>query len=277
MQQNLSIVILLLASVILSSCSTAKYYQIKEVKSDKVKQNKQGKFSYSKDSLTIHYFLWKEGGKLSFVIENHANKILAIQLKESFYEVNGWTYPYYENETYSSSSKKEIDGLSPNNVRISKSKKEGVSKKEKEIKVVTPGSKKYFGPINLNQSVYTDCNLTLAPDKSDSAEMSFNKSNSPMRLKNILKYKWNEKSESFKKISNQFWVGEIFNINKDEFIKVINPEVCKNKFDPGEKRNYIQYSPNRLYVSYEAKNNKPSLFLSALGFLGGLGIIALIS
>ena len=63
-----------------------------------------GHFAYSQDDIVIDYNFWAPGGQVSFIITNNMDCDVYVDLSRSFLVVNGMTFDYFQNRTYSANS-----------------------------------------------------------------------------------------------------------------------------------------------------------------------------
>lgn len=115
------IIYLSLALVLISSCAPSLYnYQLFVSESaDLVEKNNVLIFEDS--NCSISYDLWSETGNPSFLFYNKTNQEISIDLSECFFIVNGISYDYFQNRTYSYSASSTIsnsNGYSNTNTGI---------------------------------------------------------------------------------------------------------------------------------------------------------------
>ena len=91
----------------LSSCATA-FQQIASISSPQMKVQDDGKFRYDAGDIIIDYNFWAQNGQVSFVITNNSDNDVYVDLSRSFLIVNGMTFDYYQNRTYSSNSSSTV-------------------------------------------------------------------------------------------------------------------------------------------------------------------------
>ena len=94
-------ILLFLSLLAMTSCATV-YYQVATIGSSQMDVSDDGKFRYNENDLTVDYNFWSKYGKISFVITNNTNDDIYIDLSRSFLVVNGMTFDYYKNRTYTS-------------------------------------------------------------------------------------------------------------------------------------------------------------------------------
>ena len=84
----------------LTSCAVA-FQQIASISSPQMHLADDGHFAYSEDDIVVDYNFWAPSGKMSFVITNNLESDVYVDLGRSFLVVNGITYDYFQNRTYS--------------------------------------------------------------------------------------------------------------------------------------------------------------------------------
>ena len=84
----------------LTSCAVA-FQQIASISSPQMQLADDGHFAYSEDDIVVDYNFWAPSGKMSFVITNNLESDVYVDLGRSFLVVNGITYDYFQNRTYS--------------------------------------------------------------------------------------------------------------------------------------------------------------------------------
>ncbi len=99
--------VLLLVVIALASCSTA-YQQIANISSPQMKIRDDGKFCYNEEDIVVDYNFWAENGRVSFVITNNSDKDIYVDLSRSFLVVNGMTFDYFKNRTFSTNASSTV-------------------------------------------------------------------------------------------------------------------------------------------------------------------------
>ena len=102
--KNCLFILLLLA---LTSCATA-FQQIASISSPQMRLSDDGHFAYSEDDIVVDYNFWAPSGQVSFVITNNLDSDVYVDLGRSFLVVNGMTFDYFQNRTYSTNSSSTI-------------------------------------------------------------------------------------------------------------------------------------------------------------------------
>ena len=100
MKRFLSIILSVLA---LTSCATA-FQQIATISSPQIKLTDSGRYAYQTEDIVVDYNFWAENGQVSFVVTNNLDTDVYVDLGRSFLVVNGMTFDYFQNRTYSTNS-----------------------------------------------------------------------------------------------------------------------------------------------------------------------------
>lgn len=91
----------------LASCATP-YQQIASIFSPQMTLRDDGKFRYDADEIVVDYNFWAQNGQVSFIITNNSDHDIYVDLGRSFLVVNGMTFDYYQNRTYSSNASSTV-------------------------------------------------------------------------------------------------------------------------------------------------------------------------
>ena len=102
--KNCLFILLLLA---LTSCATA-FQQIASISSPQMRLSDDGHFAYSEDDIVVDYNFWAPSGHVSFVITNNMDSDVYVDLGRSFLVVNGMTFDYYQNRTFSTETSSTV-------------------------------------------------------------------------------------------------------------------------------------------------------------------------
>ena len=86
-----------------TSCATA-FQQIATISSPQMRLADDGRFAYLGDGVEIDYNFWSENGQVCFVLTNKTDKDIYVDLSRSHLVVNGMTFDYYQNRTFSTQS-----------------------------------------------------------------------------------------------------------------------------------------------------------------------------
>ena len=99
--------VLFFSVLALASCGTA-YQQIAYISSPQMKMRDDGKFRYNEEDIVVDYNFWSKNGQVSFVITNNSDSDVYVDLSRSFLVVNGMTFDYFQNRTYSSNASSTV-------------------------------------------------------------------------------------------------------------------------------------------------------------------------
>ena len=281
-------ILILAVTLILSSCAPTVFYQLYNTESSNVEMN-ENRIIYENDDIKVVYDFWGNQGNSDFLIINKTDSNVFIDLNKSHLVKNGIAKTYFQNRTFSESSSSSLSvrnyysssylnkstnsfgnvyysngfGIANSqintsgNLSTSSSKSKSIIAKgfsvtyiEKDIICIPKNSAKIFNGFSLNTDIYRDCDLLRYPSRKSIESKKFDKENTPLNIKNIITYSFDENnSNSLKEIENNFWVSEISNYNSTEFYKVKYPEYCGEK-SQYLKRYYLFYKPNRFYIKY---------------------------
>ncbi len=104
-------VLFFIAMLALTSCATA-YQQIASISSSQMALSDEGDFRYNDGVITVSYNFWAQNGQVSFIINNDSDKDVYVDLGRSFLVVNGMTFDYFQNRTYSSNTSNTVSSSS---------------------------------------------------------------------------------------------------------------------------------------------------------------------
>jgi hypothetical protein len=284
----------LLVVFLLSGCSTTTFYQLYKTESKDVQNVPEG-MVFENDDVKVVYNFWDDYGNSSFQLFNKTESDIFVDLKKSHLILNGIANTYFQNRTFSESSSSSVsfggtttssyykgistallngyyfDGfgsasstvnsissLSSLTTKNKSTVSEGyaVTTMEQDIVCIPAKAGKTFSGFGLKNSLFRDCGLFRFPTKKKITTKSFTANSTPLTIKNIIAYGFNETMhDSFKSIKTDFWVTEISNYPEPEFTESKYPEFC------GEKAKYQQKyflfdGPDRFYISYKKGANE---------------------
>jgi hypothetical protein len=256
-----------------TSCATEKdYYQVYEVQSQDVTQ-KENVLSYENADCQITYNLWSEGGNLSFLIHNKADKNLYIVMPQSFFILNGVANDYYSESSYSQSVTKSSALAASNQLSVSRfltngyywypsrlsrqfgasvgmSTTETIETKEAAFVCIPPKSAKFIRGFNLSDHIYKDCdNSAQNYPKKTSSIVSYTKEDTPLSFRNRIAYTFNDQSSDVNYVEHEFWLSSLQNYSGKAAIMKQKIEECETKVKKVQ-RNFTMYSPNKFYNRY---------------------------
>ncbi len=257
-KKNMNKYLLILFTLILTSCSESNYYQIFKTNSENgIEINKQIVFEDS--NCLVYYNLWQEGGDIGFSIFNKTEKELIIHLNKSFFVLNDVAYAYFQNRSYTKSSSTGTSLSTYNypyywNYNISKvtgSVSSGFATTyiEKPELIIPPKTFINISEFNITNTRYANCDLIKYPSLKNIKTLKFSKENSPFRFYNTISYSTISDTIRFE---NRFYVSEITNIPSSEMYREIDKTACGKKLD-FPIWTIKDLSPDRFYIKYSSE------------------------
>ena len=236
-----NILIALLSSIILTSCSTSYYYQICEVESNLTTDN-NGAYLYTDSICDITYDFWSEGGEIKFFVYNTTDDILYIDLSKSFIIRNGLANDYFLGRTTSRTA--GVYTMQGN---------KSVSVEEQNTTAIPPKSSKIISEYSILPSRYQDCDLYESPSKQANAIMTFTESSTPMIFTNYLTVKAAGGKEEV--IKNTFYISQVSNQHRNATLKRKNA-ACETDLFRRQEMFFMQSSPRKFYFKYFPRAQK---------------------
>jgi len=245
-----------LVSIFLTSCGTLVYYQVYEAKTETgIIKDKQIIFEYK--NCRVIYDLWDNGGDIGFSIYNKTESDLIIDLTRTFYVLNGITYDYFKDRTFSNSSSSATAVTSygyPYNLGVSNlsrgvTSNYSVTYKERPERIIPPNSMIKITEYEVTNTRYIHCDLKKYPSRSDAKSISFSKSDSPFVFKNLITYSY--KGE-VSRLENSFFVTSIGNYPSQMMVKTIYKSECGNSLSSPIKV-FNDIKPDKFYYEYFRK------------------------
>lgn len=241
--------------LLLQSCGTSIYYQHYETDSETMK-TENNNYIYENDDLKITYNLWGENGQLQFTVINKSNDIITIDLKKSFFAVNGYAYDYFKdvqvgksssyvsNYAYASVYNDYNEQSSIYNSSELENSYSYISNPQKELNI-PPGYSKRVQKFNLINDYYNDCDLVAFPGRNDDASKNYSKTDSPYRFANIITYRAGNEE---KKIENSFYVSQIRNFRYNDYVKI--EDVLECGYKSGRQYVFIYNTASNFFFQY---------------------------
>jgi hypothetical protein len=237
------------------------YYQLYQVKSQKSNVEKYDDLVYEDSCCIITYNLWKNKGDIGFTIYNKTNKLIKVDLSQSYFILNGFAYDYYRSKTFTQSetttntiTNTETSAINnlilPGKTLHTKKKLQGKTYENSETTVeqtivkIPYKASKLISCYNINSIVLRDCGLYLYPLKDQSARKSYTIKNTPLKFSNRICYSINGVEN---KISHDFFISEISNYPSTDFFMKVDEKFCDEDF---EKEVFKYYSPDKFYLRY---------------------------
>lgn len=265
---------------LLTACTPTVYEQIATLSSEEVQLDENGTFAYKDPLMTIEYNFWSETGKCDFIITNHSDNDLYLDLAKSYFIKNGFANDYYQARTYvysdrSMASSKTTTAIA-NNIRkeyatfnllsTSKSKignnvgssettsfisEKGrtVEYSEKPVICIPAHSKKIVSEFNITSSLYRECGFVRDPSKDEKSIKTFTASTSPILIENKLMFKTGEKEIP---VNNRFFISQYQNIAYKDATQKVEIEKCDGT--KMKVRTHIMSAKNRFYITYDDAN-----------------------
>jgi hypothetical protein len=255
----------------LSSCATASFYQVYNVKPVQETITKSDNLFFEDDNCKITYNLWANGGNIGFNIYNKTDEKIYVNLNESNFILNGFTYDYYKNRTFTTSESKSASTSNTytgsvavtdiniyNNVQTNQVKNSSsanissafgysVSIKEEPIISILPKTTKRISEYSINTTLIRNCDLFKYPSKKTIKTKSYSIEQSPIVFSNIITYE--TKGERIT-VKNEFFVSGITNYPATEFFEDKSDEYCGQK--SMLKTKYFKfYDFDKFYIKYD--------------------------
>lgn len=256
-------------TLLISSCSTANYFQICETYSPNTPL--QGdRYVYEDDNCTVAYNFWAENGDAGFVFTNKTDKTICIDLTKSFFVRNNMSHDYFLNRTWHTNANIKAETTSQG-ISMAINTGETISKEEKSIIFIPANTSKYINEYKIMTAPYRSCDLvrTTSGEKqpvydgfgkviryeyinglASLMSKEFNKENSPVNFYNIICYTLEGSNENFT-VKNEFYIQKITNKSENEELKD-SQTGCNNQKE--KTKIMIDQSPNKFYIKYIVKN-----------------------
>lgn len=248
--------------MLLSSCSTSHYYQVFNTKVEKGKIL-DAEILFEDENCSVSYNLWEDqGGHTGFLFYNKTDQDLTIDLKKTFFVLNGIAYAYFQNRTYTNSSTKGTElsrygypyyfnlGFARKNINSSTF---SVSYEERQELCVPPKTAIKLGGNRVAQERYKSCDLDKTPSGRDIKSLDFNKENSPFVFYNLITY--STKQDTFR-IENRFHVDRIANYPSRNMLEKVEVVKCGKKMGYSVST-FRSGTPTEFYIKYNT-NQTPS-------------------
>jgi hypothetical protein len=278
MKTKIKLVIPTLVVMFFTSCSVkTSFYQVyKTMSSEKLIENNNS-LVYEDLNCKVFYNLWGEGGNIGFKFYNKTESDIFLDLEKCFFILNGVSYDYYRNRTYTKSTSKGGTSISSssssslvtgtyysnliqtnklqttNNMGVINSVASSISFNEKKIVCIPSKTSKDINEYNIYESIYRDCNLLRYPISSKNNSITFTKNNSPIVFSNRISYSIGD-SKDFVQFENEFYVSQISNYTESQMFKYKFEEYCDQQSVTMNK--YFNYvSPYVFYNAYTKTND----------------------
>lgn len=265
---------ILLVGLFLNSCTSTYYYQVYKVAPVQKTVQEGNLIVFEDENCKIYYNLFSNGGDAGFRFFNKTDKNIYLNLDESFFVLNGISYNYYKNRTFTESKNSGmasattasfsrqvtgfnwLDLLQTNAASVSKSSNVinssgySVATQEEKQLIIPSKTSKIILEYNITDDLYRDCDLLIYPTKKQVKTKSFTQKDTPYEFSNRLVYTVGQ-GGTMVKTENQFYISAITNYPESEFLTFKLDEFCGEK--SMVKKNYIKVtSPDMFYIKYPA-------------------------
>lgn len=243
--------------ILLVSCNVPNYYYQVYKTNPENGSMKDDKVVFEDNNCIVYYDLWKNGGDVGFSIYNKTDNDVVVDLKNTFFVLNGVAYTYFQNRTISNTintgvSYQPIYPYRPSifyttSVVTTTSNSNTISYIEKDEQTIPSKTRINVAEFQVVNSRFKHCDLILYPSRNKIKTLNFNKDNTPFSFYNIISYK--SKNEVFK-LENKFFVSEITNYPESVMFNQVDTTSCGTKFYPPSEV-FQKSTPNKFYLKYE--------------------------
>lgn len=240
---------LALATIMMTSCTSVTYFQVYHATPSDKFVVEDSQLFYEDGNCRVFYNLWSEGGNIGFKFFNKTDKNIYLNMEESFFVLNGISYNYYKNRTYTNSTNSGIatsagisttkyvtgvnylnllqtNGTSASNaIGLSSSSGFAVSYAEEKIVCIPPKTAKNISEYKINGTLFRDCDLLRYPTKRQIKPLTFSKEQSPLVFSNRIAYTIGQ-SDSIIRFENEFYINEISNYPESEIFESKYDKYC---------------------------------------------------
>ena len=123
----------ILVLLLLTSCAPITFYQLIETEGIGLK-NETDNLVFENDEIKVFYNLWSENGNPGFVFYNKTDSDIIINKRECYFIINGISYDYFQNRSYTfSNSVESISTNSTNSFNIKNSQNGSISLKDNNV------------------------------------------------------------------------------------------------------------------------------------------------
>jgi hypothetical protein len=248
------LIIAIFTSLFASCAFTANYYQVYQT------NNENGiltndKIIFEDKSCSVAYNLWADGGDIGFSIYNKTESDLIVDLTKTFFVLNGVSYEYFQNRSFSKSSSSGTTLTTSNypyyyysnyNSSKSYSTSSSATYMEKPQLTIPPKTQVMVSEYHVAKTRYLNCDLSKYPTSKTIKTVQFDKSNSPFVFYNLISYK--SKGDSTR-MENRFYVSEITNYPEVKMFTKVDTSICGRKLNIPE-RIFKNVTPDKFYYKY---------------------------
>jgi hypothetical protein len=248
------------------------YFQVYKTEPSNKSLLKDNSLVYEDENCKVSYDFWSENGNIGFRFFNKTNGTINLNLKESYFILNGIAHNYYLNRTFTDfkntgvssvttmGGSKSVTGINYLNLlqtnKLLASSSTGVSSgqgysiayNEEPIVSIPSNTSKIINEYSINNLIYRDCDLYKYPTKKQIKTISFTKSTSPIVFSNRIVY-LTENSVIPTKFENEFYVTEITNYSESDITDKKVEQYCNQKGSVPIST-FKDISPVKFYVKY---------------------------
>lgn len=268
--------------LLMASCSVKSYYQVVDVRSTNVPKENNS-YVYNDGICKIEYNFWKNGGNAGFTVTNLSEKVIYLDLANTFLVKNGQAKDYYKARNYghgknfqvtkgssvgkskSATAYGELVGGYYNgypgsvsgqmSLQMSSYFSEGssysITYSEKAIIPIPPHAFKILSEYNIIEDAIQDCSVRLKVKKNKPEGITFTESESPLKFSNYITYRTEENGEA-KAITNDFYIGGFTNYLSTDILQSIQ-HGCKKTIT---MQTCDKYAADRYYIMYNQKHSR---------------------
>jgi hypothetical protein len=240
----------------LISCSGSNYYQVFKTIPENGTFSKD-KIIFEDKNCIVAYNLWEDGGDVGFSVFNKTESDITIDLTKTFFVINGVSYEYFQNRTFSKTTSSGTTHTSypyyyyywnwkPSRVSGTNSTSYSTSFSEKSELTIPTLTSINISDYHVTNSRFTNCDLPKYPSRKNVKTLKYDRVNSPFVFYNLITYKLKTESS---RIENKFYVSEITNLPSSELITTESIDSCGKSIYPPRKV-FKNSSPDKFYVSY---------------------------
>ena len=259
------------------------YYQVYDVDS-KALTRQDNSLVYEDSDLKLMYNLWGDNGTVGFIVKNQTDKDLFIDMKRTFFILNGKAYDYFQNREYTETETATVTrevvtthsylaslGYWPTRYYVpttmsgiakqQKGHTNAVSRKEKEIVCVPANSYKVISEYAVFPTFVKTCTQSKDYPHGSVAVATYTEKESPVKFRNRLAYSFNSDCSVLKEVENDFYVSRVTNYSKKAAIETVKEKSdCNDSYK--QKREYFKIGgPDKFYKTY---------YKTAIGSIDGM-------
>lgn len=269
------VIIVAVASMSLTSC-TKLYYQVYDVNSNLLKQENNSMI-YENHDIKVMYNLWGENGKVGFIIHNKTEKNMFIDMKQTFFILNGEANDYFRNSEWLSTNTTMISssyGMSTTYLPLTGfwpmhyyvptmvsgasqllANTTGVTTKEKEIVCIPANSYKVISKYTVSPKFIQTCNRKQDFPSSTAKVATYTEDNSPVKFKNRIAYSFDNSCKDLQHVENGFYISGVTNYSKKAAVKKIEEKANYYDTQKQEKEYFKIGGPNKFYKTYKSEGS----------------------